>query len=177
MMQAATAKDIIDCYPVHDSMRGWFGFELFKAMERDDRIFLILPDLGFKLFDLHLECFPERVKSIGASEQAALGIAVGLSLEQKIPFVYSITSFLLYRGFEWIRNYINHENIPVRLIGSGAEDDYKHDGITHQPFEAKQVLNLFPNIIQRWPDCKEQIPSIIDLMVNVDKPQFLCLRR
>lgn len=163
--------------PRHDSMRGWFAAELHEAMELDDRIWCLTGDLGFSMLDNIRDSFPDRFLNCMASEQAMAGIAVGLALEGKRPFVYSITTFLLLRPMEWWRNYVNHENIPVRLVGSGMNDDYKHDGITHQPFEAKQVLNLFPNIVQRWPDCKEQIPAIVDLMVNVDKPQFLCLRR
>lgn len=146
-------------------------------MEQDDRIWCLSGDLGWGMLDEIRDRFPTRFLNCGAAEQCMAGIAVGLALEGKIPFVYSITTFLLLRPLEWWRNYVNHERIPVRLIGSGADDDYKHDGITHQPHEAKQVLNLFPNIVQRWPDCKEQIPALVDLMVNVDKPQFLCLRR
>lgn len=168
---------IRDNYPIHKSMRGWFGWRLFEAMAEDERIWLILPDLGYKLFDLHLEHFPERVKSIGASEQAACGICVGLALEGKIPFLYSITTFLLYRGFEWHRNYLNHEGIPVRLVGSGLDDDYKHDGITHQPWEAERVLRLFPRIQTHFPKDKEEIPGIVQSMIENDEPSFLCLRR
>lgn len=170
-------QEKIKNWQLHPSQRGQFSFELYKAMAEDSNIMCFTADLGFVVLDPIRDDMPNQFQNFGASEQCMIGAAVGATLSGRVVFCYSITTFLLYRGFEWLRNYVNHENISVRLIGSGAEDDYKHDGITHQPWEAKQVLNLFPNIVQRWPDCKEQIPAIVDLMVNVDKPQFLCLRR
>lgn len=165
-------------YPLHDSIRGWFGRALYFEMQKNEDIWLILPDLGYKLFDLHLRDFPERVKSIGASEQAALGIAVGLALQKKIPVVYSITTFLIYRGFEWTRNYLQHEGIAVRLVGSGFEADYAHDGVTHQPWEVEQVMHhIFPQIATAIPWDKNDIPELVRKMIATNRPSFLCLRR
>ncbi len=172
-----TILELIDNYPVHDSIRGAFAFELFKAMAADDRIWLILPDLGFGMFDLHLEHFPDRVKQIGASEQCAVGVAVGLALSGKIPIVYSITTFLIYRPFEWIRNYLNHEQIPVLLVGSGRDKDYVHDGITHQPLELYDVLSLWPNIRTYWPVNNQFAGDMLKWMISGNKPAFMCLRR
>lgn len=170
-------QEEIDNWQLHPSMRGQFSFELFKRMAENDKIWLILPDLGYGVFDKHLEHFPDRVKSIGASEQAAMGICAGLALEGKIPFIYSITTFLLFRPFEWIRNYLNHEGIPVRMIGSGLDDDYKHDGITHHAFDAKATLDLFPRIDQHFPESKDGISPILNYMIVSNSPSFICLRR
>ena len=62
-------------------------------MAENENIYLLTGDLGFGLFDNHIQDFPERVKSVGASEQAMLGVAVGLALKGKRVFVYTITSF------------------------------------------------------------------------------------
>jgi transketolase len=45
--------------------------------------------------------------------------------------VYSITPFVLYRPFEWIRNYLDHEKIPVKLVGGGRDKDYGYLGFSH----------------------------------------------
>src|SRR3989344_6223554 len=93
----------------HNSMRGWFAYELYKQMIKDKRIWLLVGDLGYKAFDYIKRDFPNRFLNCGASEQAMVGIATGLALDGKVPFVYSITTFLLYRPFETIRNYIDRE--------------------------------------------------------------------
>lgn len=164
-------------YPVHDSIRGWFGRALYFEMQKDENIFLITADLGFKLWDLHQRDFPDRFYNVGAAEQCAVGTGVGLALSGRKPFVFSITTFLIFRPLEWIRNYLNHERIPVMLIGSGYEDDYKHDGISHQPYEVKEVLNIFPNIHQYYPSVKTQVPALLRQMIEENKPAFMCLRR
>ena len=166
-----------DDYPVHDSIRGWFGRALYFEMQKDEDIFLITADLGFKLWDLHQRDFPDRFYNVGAAEQCAIGTGVGLALSGKKPFVFSITTFLIYRAFEWIRNYLSYEQIPVFLIGSGLDDDYKHDGISHQPYEVKEVLNIFPNIHQYYPSVKTQVPALLRQMIEENKPAFMCLRR
>jgi len=161
----------------HNSMRGWFAYELYKQMAKDERIWLIVGDLGYKAFDYIKRDFPGRFLNCGASEQAMTGIATGMALNGKIPFVYSITTFLLYRPFETIRNYINHEKIPVKLIGSGRNKNYVHDGFSHWAEEDKEVLKIFGNIEALWPENKEEIPGIVDRMINDNNPWYLNLRR
>src|SRR5690554_4733225 len=136
----------------HPSQRGWFGAELYEQMAKNSDIYLLVGDLGYKVFDRHFNMFPERCINTGASEQALLGIACGLALEGKIAVVYSITPFLLYRPFETLRTYINHENIPVKLIGSGRDTDYAHDGFSHDASDVKGFLDQLPNIKQYWPE-------------------------
>lgn len=161
----------------HDSIRGYFAAALHDEMKKDDRIWCLTGDLGWGMLDKIRDDFPKRFVNVGASEQLLVGAAVGLALSGKIPFCYSITTFLIYRAFEWIRNYLSHEQIPVFLIGSGLDDDYKHDGISHQPFEVKEVLNVFPNIHQYYPSVKTQIPRLVHQMIEDNKPAFMCLRR
>jgi transketolase len=106
-----------------------------------------------------------------------IGIAVGLALQGSKPFCYSITPFLLYRPFEWIRNYLNHERIPVRLAGCGLDEDYSVDGFTHHASDAVSVLNLFPAIRKHFPVDKEDVPGIVSIMLETNEPSFICLRR
>lgn len=159
-------------------MRGWFAYELYQHMKKDKNIILVTGDLGYAMFDKIREDFPDQFINCGAAEQAMMGIAVGLALEGKIPVVYSITNFLLYRPFETIRNYVDHERIPVKLIGSGRDFDYKHDGWSHHSPDAKQIIKLaFPNIATRWPAEKEGIPALVKRMLYSKDPEFLSLNR
>lgn len=158
-------------------MRRTFADTLFEHMQANPNIFLLVGDLGYKVFDEHFAKFPDRCINTGAAEQALLDISCGLALEKKIPFVYSITPFLIYRPFETLRTYINHENIPVRLVGSGRDDDYKHDGFSHDATDVKKFLDQLPNIKQHWPNKVEQIPQLVDKMVASDEPSFISLRR
>lgn len=146
-------------------------------MAKNKKIWALAGDLGYGGFDNIRKDFSDRFINVGASEHTMLDIAVGLALEGKIPFVYSITTFLLFRPFEVIRNYINHEKIPVKLIGSGRNKDYAHDGFSHWSEDDKKVMSFFPNITSLWPNNKEEIPRIIDKMIATKKPFYLNLKR
>lgn len=161
----------------YDTMRGWFAFELYKHMEGDPRIWLLLGDLGYKFFDEHLRDFPDRAINCGSAEIAMIGAACGLALEGKIPFVYSITTFLLYRPFETIRNYVNFEKIPVKLIGSGRGKDYTYDGISHWNPDDKEIMRVFTKMTCLWPEKKVEISEILRRMIQDKKPYYVNLSR
>lgn len=161
----------------HNSLRGWFAYELYNQMLKNQNIWLVSGDLGYKIFDFIRRDFPDRFINVGAAEQSMIGIAVGLALQNKIPFVYSITPFLLYRPFETIRNYLNYESIPVRLVGSGRDKDYQHDGISHWAEEDKKVMSILKNINSNWPQTKDDIPILVEKMVNINKAWYINLKR
>lgn len=158
-------------------MRKLFAATLHEKMKTDDRVFLIVGDLGFGLFDNIREDFPDRFINSGAAEMAMLGIGVGLAMESKIPFIYSITPFLLFRTAEIIRNYVNHESAPCKLVGSGRDNCYHEDGFSHFAGDDKDFMKLFPNIKCNWPETKEEIPNLVDEMISNPLPYYLNLKR
>lgn len=127
-------------------MRRKFASDLYSLMSRDEKIVLITADMGYGMLDKIRDDFPDQFYNVGAAELVMMGMAVGLALEGKIPVTYSITPFLLFRPFEVIRNYINHERIPVIMAGSGRDDDYKDGGFSHYAGD-HDILKRFRNIV------------------------------
>lgn len=164
-------------WKLHDSMRGQFGLDLYKAMASNPNIMLVTGDLGFGLFDNHRDDFPDRFFNVGAAEQAGIGICCGMALRGKTPIFYSITNFALYRPFEFIRNYVDYEQIPVIIVGGGRDDDYKHDGISHISTDAHKVLECFPSIQQFWPLSKDAVAGVLKDAIESRKPAFISLKR
>ena len=171
------SKERLAEYPLHESMRGYFGKALYKEMAANENIWLVTADLGYKMFDPHFEDFKDRVINVGASEQAGVGICVGLALKGKIPFFYSITNFSLYRPYEWLRNYAEHERVPIKIVGAGRDNDYEHDGWTHQSPDAPKILASLPHIQEYWPENKEEMDKVIHEVVTNGSPSFISLRR
>lgn len=160
-----------------NNQRASFASALYKHMSKNKDIWVITGDLGYGMWDKIRKDFPDRFINVGASEQSMIGIAAGLALEGKIPFVYSITTFLLYRPFEIIRNYINYEKIPVKLIGSGRDKNYLHDGISHWPLEDREIFKVFTNIESRWPEIIDDIPILVSEMIKSKRPWYINLKR
>lgn len=146
-------------------------------MESNKNIWLVTGDVGFNILDPIRNNFPERFLNCGSSEQAGIDICVGLALCEKIPFFYSITPFALYRPFESIRNYLDHERIAVKIVGTGRDKDYGDLGFSHWAEEDKKVMKIFKHIESYWPDTKEEIPLLIQSMIDNIKPCYLNLKR
>ena len=115
-------------------------------MNKDSRIRLITADLGYGLWDRIKIDYPDRFYNVMSSEQLMIGLAVGMSMEKLLPVCYSITPFLLYRPFELIRNYINHENFNVKLVGGGRDQDYGYLGFSHWAEDDESIMSNFKNI-------------------------------
>lgn len=158
-------------------MRPYFAKYMYKQMKKNKKIYIVVNDLGYKMWDKIRSDFPDRFINVGAAEQTLIGVAVGLALSNKIPIVYSITTFLLYRPFETLRNYVHYEKIPVKLIGSGRNKDYIHDGISHWAEEDRKVMAILKNIKSYWPKNTREISKLVDKMLKSNKPYYINLKR
>jgi len=157
-------------------MRKQFADFIYKEMTKNDKIIVLTADIGFGILDNLRHSFPDRVINVGSSEMLLIGIAVGLCYEGFLPICYTITSFLLYRPFEMIRNYVNYEKLTIKLVGSGRDKDYIHDGITHWAEDDVTMLsNCFPNINIFKPELLTN--EIMSTMLYEQGPSYLNLKR
>ena len=150
---------------------------LLNEMSKDNNVIMVTADLGFGVLDDIKNSFPERFYNVGAAEQLMIGVGVGLAEEGKIPVCYSMSSFILYRPFEFLRNYVNAENIPVKLIGSGRDKDYSHDGLSHWAHDDEQVLSTLPNIKIYKPKNIEELELMFPEFLYSKDPAYLNLTR
>lgn len=158
-------------------MRKLFGSLIFNEMQKNKDIFVITADLGFGILDSCKEFCSDRFYNVGAAEQLMIGIGIGLAENKKIPICYSITPFLLYRPFEFLRNYINYEKIPVKLVGAGRNKDYSHDGISHWADDDEQVLSSLPNIQIFKPLSENELVAQFQDFLYSNQPSYLSLKR
>ena len=150
---------------------------LLAEMVDNEKIVVITADLGYGILDQIRNAFPERFYNVGAAEQLMLGAAIGLANEGYIPVCYSMSSFVLYRPFEMLRNYLNHEGIPVKLLGSGRDKDYEHDGISHWAHDDEEVLASLPNIDVYKPVNLPDLEKDFAEWINSSNPAYLNLVR
>lgn len=160
-------------------MRRVFASYLYEQMNKNSDIYLITADLGYGLWDNIAKSFPDRFYNVGSSEMAMMGVGIGLAMEKKIPFVYSITPFALYRPFEMIRNYVNHEKIPVNIVGGGRDRDYGYLGFSHWAEEDIDVLMDFKNILLFKPESinDEYMKSYFSITSLKNFPTYINLKK
>jgi len=158
-------------------MRREFSERLHLEMGINEDIYLLTGDLGYGLWDKIRIDYPSRFYNVGSSEQLMMGMASGLAMDGKIPVVYSITPFLLYRPFETIRNYVDHEKLPVKLIGGGRDRDYGYLGFSHWAEEDKEVTKIFKNIKTIHPPSVDSMNKSFNFVVDKETPLYMNLKR
>ena len=144
-------------------------------MSHNPDIILLTGDLGYGLWDRIKIDYPDRFYNVMSSEQLMIGAAVGLAMEGFIPLVYSITPFVIYRPFELLRNYLDHEKIPVKLVGGGRDKDYGYLGFSHWAEEDIDVLSTLKNIQLYKP--KTPTEEIYREILYNEQPSYLNLKR
>ena len=158
-------------------MRRDFSKRLHIEMSTHKDIVVLTGDLGYGLWDKIKLDYPDRYHNVGSSEQLMLGMACGLAMEGKIPIVYSITPFLLYRPFEFIRNYVDHEKLPVKLIGGGRDKDYGYLGFSHWAEEDMHIMSVMKNIKSIKPSTIEEMNKNFEYVLDKTTPLYMNLSR
>jgi transketolase len=156
-------------------MRKEFASLLHSAMSENENIILLTGDLGYGLWDKIKIDYPDRFYNTLSAEQLMLGTAVGMAMEGKIPVIYSITPFAIYRPFELIRNYLNHESIPVKIVGGGRDKEYGYLGFSHWAEEDIDILSNFKNLSLFKP--KEFNTKIFNNFMFNNQPSYLNLSK
>lgn len=142
-----------------------------KVAEDDDKVILIVGDLGFSFYERYAEKYPKQFLNAGCIEQAMAGIASGMARAGLKPYVYSGTIFLLMRAYEQIRDDVCFNNTNVKLIGTGSSSflGFSHN-LTGTENEEYLLKNL-PNIIRHYPQSEEELKDI--LLAKNNCPEFI----
>ena len=76
-------------------MRYSFGKLISKIAAKDEKIHLLVGDIGYRVFDDFRLKYPKRFINLGICEQSLISVASGMALEGLKPWVYTITPFLI----------------------------------------------------------------------------------
>lgn len=149
---------------------------LMELAQNDERILYLTADSGEGGLDaIYRMNFPERSFDFGISESNMVAAAAGLASAGKIPFVYTAAPFLCYRAYEFIRNDVCLQNLPVKLIGVGSGITTSALGPTHHTTEDIAVLRALPNLKIISPATPKQAFESIKVAYELDGPVYLRL--
>ena len=154
-------------------MRRRFGEIITQLAGKDEKIFVIVADIGYRVFDEFREKYPNRFINMGICEQSIISISSGMALEGLKPWVYTITPFLIERPFEQIKLDIDQQNVNVNLVGYA---DYPSLGPTHTELDAKKMMELFSNIESFFPSDGDETEKMIFQAYEREGPSFISLK-
>ena len=134
-------------HPEFRLTREGYGQGLLEAGEKNKDIVALGADITSSVkVDMFKNRFPERFFNIGIAEQNQMGIAAGLSLSGKIPFVTNYGVFLAGRAWDQIRTTVCYSNLNVKLGGAHGGISVGPDGATHQALEEISIMRCLPNM-------------------------------
>jgi len=154
-------------------MRRRFGKIISELAKKDEKIVLLVGDIGYGIFDDFRKEHPKKFFNLGICEQSIIGLAAGMALEGLKPWVYTITPFLIERPFEQIKLDIDQQNANVNLVGFA---DYPSLGPSHAELNAQELMKLFKNIKSFFPKNSEETEIAIYDSYRRKGPAFISLK-
>lgn len=156
-------------------MRTNFINQLLEEAKNNDKIFLVVGDLGYHVVEPFAELFPDRFINVGIAEQNMAGVATGLAMTGYNVYIYSIGNFPTLRCLEQIRNDIAYHKANVKIVSVGAGYAYGALGATHQATEDIGAIRTIPNIIVATPGDPVEAKAIASISANYNGPMYIRL--
>lgn len=133
--------------PEKIASRDGYGKGLIKLGMKNKNVVALCCDLtdstkvdGFK------KKYPERFIEVGVAEQNMAGLAAGLAMVGKIPYISSYATFSPGRNWDQLRVSVCINNLNVKIQGAHAGISVGQDGRTHQALEDIGMMRVLPNM-------------------------------
>ncbi|MBP3254095.1 MAG: transketolase family protein [Bacteroidales bacterium] len=137
-------------YPIlgEKDTRSGFAEGLVIAGEENENVVALCADLTPSVrMDLFAKAYPERFFQVGIAESNMIGIASGMALKGKVPFVGSFAAFATGRTYDQIRQSVSYTGANVKIAGSHAGITLGEDGATHQILEDIGLMKMLPDMV------------------------------
>jgi transketolase len=156
-------------------VRTAFIKELFELAKQDERIVLIVGDLGFGVVTPFMEQLPRQFLNAGVAEQNMTGMATGMALSGKIALTYSIANFPTMRCLEQVRNDVCYHNANVKVVSVGGGFTYGAMGATHHALEDLAVMRAMPGLVVVAPGDPVEARAVTRAVIAYQGPCYLRL--
>lgn len=127
--------------------RDGYGEGLVQAGEAHPNVVALCADLTESTrSQAFAEKFPERFFELGVAEQNMMGVACGLAMGGKIPYLASYAVFSPGRNWDQLRVSAAYSHLHIVVAGAHAGVSVGPDGATHQALEDIAMLRALPNL-------------------------------
>ena len=158
--------------------RDGYGEVIVELAKKNKNIVALSADLTPSVrLDAFEKKFPKRFFQAGVAEQNMIGMAVGLALEGKIPFVSSFAVFVPNRCLDHIRQSVCYTDANVKLVSTHAGMITGPDGATHQALEDIAIMRALPNMKVIVPCDYDQTKKAIKAVAKTKGPVYVRLTR
>jgi transketolase len=144
-------------------------------LEKDERVVLLLGDIGVHGFKEAFEKFPTRVYNIGILEQASVSLAAGLASAGLIPIFHTIAPFMVERAFEQLKDDFGYQKLGGNFISVGASYDYAALGCTHHCPGDVALMKTIPGMEVIVPGHPQEFDDLFRDRYNNGRPTYFRL--
>lgn len=160
------------------STRDGFGEGLLEAARQNKNVVVVSADLAESTRVLAFaKKYPERFIEVGVAEQNAAGVAAGLALSGKIPYLASFSVFSPGRNWDQIRVGICYSRANVKIVGSHAGLSTGEDGASHQALEDIAIMRTLPEMTVIQPADFIEAKKAAIAISQIKGPVYLRLTR
>ncbi|MFH1399544.1 MAG: transketolase family protein [Candidatus Woesearchaeota archaeon] len=160
------------------STRDGYGDALLELGGKNKDVVVLSAGLSDSLrIEAFRDKFPTRYFEMGIAEQDMMGVAAGLSLTGKIPFVSSFGVFSVCRPYDQIRVSVAFMNANVKIAGSHTGIHVGEDGATAQALEDIALTRVLPNLTVIVPADYYEAKKAVLAAAKIKGPVYIRLGR
>ena len=161
-------------YTTTKDTRSGFGDGLLAAACKNNDIVGLCADLtGSLKMSAFQKQFPDRFFQAGIAEANMVGIAAGMTIGGKIPYIGTFANFATGRVYDQIRQSIAYSRKNVKICASHAGLTLGEDGATHQILEDIGLMKMLPNMTVINPCDYNQTKAATLAIAAYDGPVYL----
>ena len=154
--------------------RSGFGEGLVLAGRADENVLALTADLkGSLKMGAFAKEFPERFIQCGIAEANMVGVAAGLAITGKVPFIGSFAEFVTGRVYDQLRQEVAYGHTNVKIASSHAGITLGEDGATHQTMEDIALMRALPGMTVIVPCDYNQTRAATIAAAKYDGPVYL----
>ena len=121
--------------------------------------------------------FPDRFFNVGIAEANMAGMAAGLALKGKIPFVHCFAAFMMLRAGDPIRSLACYQRLPVKYCGTYAGLSDAYDGASHHAVADIAFFRALPGMKVISPADGVETREAVRAAARLDGPVYLRISR
>ena len=157
--------------------RDGYGKALLELGKVNSKVVVVDADLGDSTKAEHFgKQFPDRYFTVGIAEQNMVGVAAGLSVNDKIPYISTFAIFS-ERAFEFVRNILSRNKLNVKIAGSHAGISTGEDVKSAQAIEDVAIYRSLPNMAVLQPSDALEAEKMVFFLVDYKGPSYMRLHR
>jgi transketolase len=158
--------------------RNGYGDGLVELGKEDERVVVLTGDLAESTrAHLFQKAYPKRFFECGVAEQNMMGVAAGLALAGKVPFVSSYAVFVPGRNWDQLRVSVCYTNANVKVAGAHAGISVGPDGATHQALEDLAITRVLPNLTVVVPCDYQETKKATKALAKMKGPAYFRFAR